>query len=262
MFFKVPKSPVVIEVFSGLKIEVDPQKDKGVESALFYTGTYEAGTLSFITDYLNEGDCFVDIGANIGLMSITAAQKVGVKGKVVSFEPNPSTADILNRNIVYNRINNIEVIPIALGSALGKAFIYPNWHINRGGASLIRKLEGEAGIEVEVSTLDRLMDKRNLKPQMLKIDVEGFELEVLRGASSCLQNEFPPIVIVEISAERETSGGHFSSILEYINLQNQYDFYVNNGGKESKSTLKKIEYDGKLPSHDNVYCIPLWVLNK
>jgi len=254
--------PVLIEVSSGLKIEVNPYIDKGVESALFFTGTYEAGTLSFISEHLNEGDCFVDIGANIGLMSIIAAQKVGFHGRVISIEPNPSTAEILHRNITYNHVKNIEVIPMALGSKPGKALIFPNWHINRGGASLIRKGDGEAGIEVEVSTLDSLLNKLNNKPKMLKIDVEGFELEVLRGASKCLQHKNPPIIIVEISAERETSGGHFSSILEFIKMQNQYNFFVNIGGKESKSTLKQIEFDGKLPLHDNVYCIPSLNANK
>lgn len=254
--FLVPKEPVVIEATNGIKLEVNPYLDKGVESALFYTGTYEAGTLSFLVENLAEGDCFIDIGANIGLMSLTASKKVGPTGIVVACEPNPSTLEILERNISLNQSSNIRVVSKAIGSEAGNAMIYPNWHINRGGASLIRKGNKEEGVQVEVITLDSLLTESKLRPKMLKIDVEGFEFEVLKGASNLLMSSSPPIIIIEISSERETSGGSVNSILEFINREGKYSFYINIGGKESRSTLRKLDNYSQLPIHDNVYCIP------
>jgi FkbM family methyltransferase len=254
--FVMPKHPVIIEVLKGLKIEVNPYIDKGVESALFFTGTYEAGTLSFIENHLNEGDCFVDIGANIGLMSLTASKCVGDSGVVVSCEPNPSTIEILERNLSLNKSKNITIVKKAIGSTQSTAMIYPNWHINRGGASLIRKGNNEQGVEVEVTTLDNLIDELKLKPKMLKIDVEGFEFEVLKGATELILGNTPPIIIIEISSERQTAGGSVHSILDFIKRQVKYSFYINSGGKESKSRLQKIEDYSNLPLHDNVYCMP------
>ena len=87
---------------------------------------------------LNGGDVVIDVGANIGLMSIHASLNVGKSGKIYSFEANPETAKLLLKNLALNNIKNVSVIQKALGSDKSTGKIYSNWHINRGGASLIK----------------------------------------------------------------------------------------------------------------------------
>jgi hypothetical protein len=86
-----PKSALIIKTLYGFKLWIDPVKDQGIEKSLYYTGTYEKGTLFILRALLKEGDLMVDVGANIGLMSIFAADLVKESGKVIAFEPNPDT---------------------------------------------------------------------------------------------------------------------------------------------------------------------------
>ena len=133
-----PLGKTVIDTIYNFQLNVDPVLDNGVERALYYFGTYEGGTLDIIGRILKEGDVFVDVGANIGLMSIYAGFKVGEQGNVFAFEPNPNTKNLLIENIKLNKIQNIKVEGLALSNETKKSKIYDRWDVNRGGASLIK----------------------------------------------------------------------------------------------------------------------------
>lgn len=254
--FRLPHDPILIELEDNIRIEIDPRKDKGVESALFYTGVYEVGTLEFLKKHLAEGNTYIDVGSNIGLMAITASKCVGEKGVVLAIEPNPETREILSRNIAHNELSNISILDKAIGSQAGTAIIYPNWNINRGGASLINRSTDQSGTPVEVCTLDEVVSQMNLAPDVIKIDVEGFELEVLKGAKSLLTQTNPPIIILEISQERKTVGGNGEELIDFLLNLNQYDFFIGKEGKESTGKLVQVEHKQEFPNHDNVYCLP------
>jgi len=137
------------------------------------------------------GQVFVDVGANVGGYSVRAAAR-GMK--VVGFEPNPDNLALLRRNVEINHAS-VNVLPFALGAKAGKARLSPN-----GGVSRIIK---EDGIEVEMRTLDSF-DLPGA--DLLKVDVEGYELEVFRGAKKTLE-KFHPVIMIEmhywIGAESE-----------------------------------------------------------
>lgn len=255
-FFILPKHSIWINVFDGTKILINPFIDKGVESALFYTGTYEAGTLKFIKEHLSEGQNYIDVGANIGLMTLYASRIVGVSGNVVSIEPNPETMSILIENVNQNNCTNVHFVKDAVGSELGEAMIYPNWNINRGGASLINRSNSQNGYNVTVKTLSNILAEKKIIPNMIKIDVEGFELEVLKGAKDLFKQEIKPILILEVSKERTTSGGDFEAIHSFLSSLEGYKFFKTRGSKESKDNLIEIIRIEDFPQHDNIYCIP------
>ncbi len=94
-----PKGVCTMKTNYGFYLQIDPVKDQGVERSIYYTGTYEKGSLAVLKQLLRKGDSFADVGANIGLMSLYASQLVGTKGKVWAFEPNPETARILKENV-------------------------------------------------------------------------------------------------------------------------------------------------------------------
>ena len=106
IFIPKPKGPRLVHTIYGFDIIcMDPVNDKGVEKPLYLTGTYEAGTLSVMDKCLGEEDIFIDVGANIGLMSIFSSGVIGSKGKVYSFEPVLETFTILKKNIEINSDN-------------------------------------------------------------------------------------------------------------------------------------------------------------
>lgn len=254
-FFIMPKNPIVIKILGDILIEVNPRIDKGVESALFFTGVYEIGTLRFLKENLKSGMTFIDVGANIGLLTIVASKLVGEKGKVFAYEPNPPTLEILKRNLWLNRIENVVVREVALGSKSGEFEIYPNWDVNRGGASLVRRGAGESGVNIKVEVLDIEIGKLDLKPSLIKIDVEGYEAEVLNGAQMLLDNSTNLSLIIEISSERVSEGGNSHEIVQKL-MSAGFALYMNAQGKESNSEVIEISnLQLNKINHDNIYFI-------
>jgi FkbM family methyltransferase len=244
------KGPYVLETIHGISLRIDPTVDNGVERSLHETGTYEKGVLGFMEDYLKTGDVFVDIGANIGLMSIFAAKCVGDTGQVHAFEALPKTALILEENMRINAVQNCTIHGFALGASKGTATIYENMQVNRGGASLVVH-DGSEGTQISLETLDDVYP--NSAPiAMVKIDVEGYEPMVLEGAKSTLFR-CRPIVIIEVSSAVSESS---IDALNQIRALGAYRFYRLKGTKERRSALVEIKAEDALPAHDNVFCIP------
>ena len=245
MLMPKPKGPILISTRYGFDIIcMNPVTDKGVEKPLFFNGTYEAGTLNVMKKSLRKGDAFIDVGANIGLMSLFASMVVGNSGAVYSFEPEPETFMILKKNIGINKIGNIHALNIASGDSKSKSFIYTNPYAGRGSASLIRPTNQSNSKEYEIyiETLDDFILKYNVQSvRMLKIDVEGWEIHVLKGAKTLLGSIKAPIICVEYSKLVSAQNKQLSDIYYYSLSINDYKIY-------------RLD----LPDHDNLFCfLPL-----
>ena len=138
---------------------------------------------------LKEGDIVVDVGANAGMFMVKAALSVGDKGKVIAIEPIEENFELLKRNIEFHNLNNVYIIRKALGSKRGKTTMIKSL------LSCTHQLKGLKNpefpiqeVDVEVDTLDNIVKQLNInKIDLLKIDVEGAELEVLKGAKESLK---------------------------------------------------------------------------
>lgn len=243
----------VMQTIHGFALKIDPSIDKGVELSIFETGTYEKGLLHFLKNFLKQGDCFIDVGANIGLISIYASKRVGQTGKILSYEAHPDTYRWLNFNTTLNKIKNIESFNFALGSETGEAKIYDNWQVNRGGASLVVKNENSKSYAIQVKRLDDCLPE-NSKPKAIKIDVEGFELEVLKGAKQTVEI-YKPILIIKVSCLRKNQHEN-NDLIDFIEQLGFYQLYKLSGTKERVSKLIKINSRLELPEHDNIICLP------
>jgi FkbM family methyltransferase len=251
-----PNGEQVIETIHGFKLRVDPENDMGVERSLYYTGTYEKGTLHVIETILRPGDTFVDIGANIGLMTVHAALCVGVSGRVVAYEPNPETNDILQRNVVLNELGNVQVRPFAVGAERSTGMIFDHPDPNRGRATMVGSDHERAGHEVEVVALDEEFADGE-RVDMIKMDIEGYELEALKGMRSMLERAEPPMLIIEYSELRENSSGQEPRpIYDFIDQLGVYRFFRTSKSKERKSGLVEVTDPDRFPIHDNIYCLP------
>lgn len=253
-----PKQQYQIRTIYGFDIIINPLIDKGLERAIYYTGTYEHGTLKLLDLFLKKGDSFMDIGANIGLMSIFASIKVGKHGKVYSFEANPDTQKIFLENLKINNIENTTLYPFAVGSKVDKARIYTNLDLNRGSASLVTKSENSTFHEIDVFPLNTYF---NTFPEikLLKMDIEGFELDALKGMSNIFENKNNniPILIIECSEKIANTESSKFSVYRFLKKQNIFEFYKLTKGKGNISKLIIINSEKELPTHDNMICIPL-----
>jgi FkbM family methyltransferase len=143
------------------------------------------------------GMTVVDVGANLGLYSLLLSELVGPGGRVVSFEPDPDLCSLLQENCGVNLVGNIDLRPMALGLGSGR-LVLQRLTLNSGDNHLGTS-ERPAfcrPVEVEVAAFDELMP--GLRPHFIKVDVQGWELRVLRGMERALRGDELSGLFVEI----------------------------------------------------------------
>jgi FkbM family methyltransferase len=182
--------------------------DASTLEEVFYKNIYEK-------EYaIRPGDVVLDVGAHIGSFTIKAAREAGPTGGVVSFEPSAENFSLLSRNVEANSCANIRLYKVAVGSQPGTAQL--QLHRRRGTNSLYPHPTSEPiGVEeVAVRTIDSVADELNLKRvDFMKIDVEGAELEVLKGAKKVLSEYHPSIAM-----ETHEFGPSEEEITEFLGI--------------------------------------------
>lgn len=252
----VPCGSTNIQTRFGFNIIVNPVLDKIIERSIYYYGTYEFGTLYVLSKCLRKGDSFMDVGSNIGFISLYASGLVGGNGIVYSFEPFSETFSILKKNIELNRIKNIHIYNEAIGSKRGVAKIYSNLNGNRGGATMMEiKNSKLSGTDVNVQALDQFVSSnRILKICLLKVDVEGWELKVLKGGNRLLSTTDAPIICIEYSERHPIQNDKLVGIYNFLLNINKYKIYKLKKGKNVISKLIEVKNYKNLPHHDNLFC--------
>jgi len=171
----------------------------------WYEGGWFSPEARFLRDTMvKPGDVVFECGAHQGCHTVLCSHWVGTSGRVVAFEMLPRNADAVQKNIELNHLVNVVLEKKAVGSSAGKALITDesNSHVLSGKGK---------GIEVETTYLDLYA---HLNPTLLKIDVEGFEVEVLKGASHILSKR--PKLAIEIHTEHLKN--YRTSVDEVFNL--------------------------------------------
>lgn len=159
-----------------------------------WVGTYEAPRIQAFADAVARGAVVYDVGANVGIYSLLASLRVGTTGKVYAFEPMDRNLRYLRRHVALNDLQNCFVLEEAVCNREGTLmFSAMAWSSSMG------RLSPDGEIVVRSTTLDRcIYGERGLPPpNVIKIDVEGAELEVLEGAARAL-TEFHPTMFLEI----------------------------------------------------------------
>jgi FkbM family methyltransferase len=185
---------------------------------------YEPVFYRAFVDRVSEGLVVIDIGAHIGIFTLGAASRVGREGRVFAFEPSPDTVDILAHHVALNRCSDrVEVVRAVVSDADGVVPFYV--HGLSMAASLSRdnvealnpeRVEAARRVDVPAITLDRFCSERNVRPALLKIDVEGAELRVLEGAHDLLQTGSPVILCEIHPAQMKNCGGSTAAMYAYL----------------------------------------------
>jgi len=188
--------PVIYPFTSKARLIV--QKGMTGATGNLYCGLHDFNDMFFLLHFLRKGDLFMDIGANIGSYTVLAAAHCGVE--TISMEPVPATFSHLKDNI---RINNIDSITTALNLACGSKEGTISFTSTFDTVNHVATKADTNNIEVAVKSLDSIAEKLN--PALLKIDVEGYETEVLSGATLALKNPSLKAIIIELNG----SGGRY-----------------------------------------------------
>jgi FkbM family methyltransferase len=192
-----PRSPacLIAHVPGGGRVKIDYSEE--IALLLLLHGSYEAAEIESLATFATAGTVAIDVGANIGMYSVALAGAVGSAGRVLAFEPVPQTLDKLRRNIALNALNNIEVVAAAAGEAAGSIDI--RLANDSAYSSVVQVKQNRATGEtlaVPVLTLDDVWEERH-RPMVsfCKVDVEGAEFAVLKGAETMLRMCRPTLLL-------------------------------------------------------------------
>jgi FkbM family methyltransferase len=218
----------------------------------YYFGTYSsAASLDVayvLRNILRDGFIFLDVGANVGLLSLYASKLIP-NGKVYAIEPIPKTFEKLELNIKLNRLRNITALRNAITNRSGRSQMeyYPaNSGLSHLKADCVSSLPT---VWVECITLDELLDRIGIVPHVIKLDCEGAEPLILEGAQSSLKHKELRYMIMEVN--NNLLEGNFSNGRELISMLREYGF-----------TVRHIKTDGTLsdefPFHLSYFNILAW----
>ena len=169
-------------------------------------GLQEVEQSRCLTNLLKAGQVFFDVGANVGFYSLLGARLVRSTGRVVAFEPMPRNLAFLYRHVRLNRADNVTILPLACADALSTELFVA------GENHALGRLEGSngepkttssqsPGLLVATISLDAAAEKLGLRPDVIKIDVEGAELRVLQGAANIL-TQVRPVLLLSVHSDQ------------------------------------------------------------
>jgi FkbM family methyltransferase len=144
------------------------------------------------------GDVVVDVGANLGVYSMLFARWVGASGRVYAFEPAPESRAVLSQHLALNGVSDrVEVIGDAVSDEAGKATFFAAGCSGESSLhpGVLEHTPGAKAIQVPVTTLDAFCLGRNVSPALVKIDIEGYELQAIRGAQTIVQRCSPTFLV-------------------------------------------------------------------
>jgi FkbM family methyltransferase len=169
---------------------------------------HEHDIVQFVLQTLEPGDLFIDVGAMGGLYSILASHLVGPNGAVLAIEPNPHNVAVLSTNLRLNNLRNVRIIPKGVGDRNATVpLFFDDAHLER--SSMIQDTRCKQ-VDTEMVTVDSLVDT-NQSVKILKIDTEGYDINVLQGATRTLLNTSNVLIETTTSKTRhllEQAGFH------------------------------------------------------
>lgn len=158
--------------------------------------------------YLRPGDNVIDCGAHVGLFTLLASQAVGEYGRVLSMEPNPSTATLLRKNVDGISARNVAIVQAAGASKSGSITLHAGEGKNSAYSSSVADVADAASVEVRAVTIDEVIRERGVDSiAMLKIDVEGAELDAWRGCAESIKADRIALAMVEFTEANQRAAG-------------------------------------------------------
>ncbi len=206
------------------KMYID-KDDRVVSLSLLLNGVWEEYETRLFKTYLKKGDVVLDIGANIGNNTLVAAEVVGSLGRVYAFEPDPKNFALLKKNIEANGYQNVVLVNKALSDKNGKGKLFLSVENNHGDFRIFGTGDGRKSIGIDLITLDSYFGSKIPKINVIKIDVQGAEALVIKGATKTLAKQKKLTLFTEFWPMALRQSG--SSAREYADIlvKNKFKLY-------------------------------------
>jgi FkbM family methyltransferase len=233
-------------------IAIYTSADSYIEWTILSNGTYEDEINKLIRVSLKNGKNALDIGGNIGLQSIRMSQCAGDTGKVYAFEPLVYLQEKFNSNMLLNKVHNVTLFPFALSDEENEAdFTIDKKSWNQGTFSLTNHITGTEKQHVIIKVADNIPEIQALNSlDLIKIDVEGFEYQVLRGLKQTLQKHKPRIIFEYDQNYWINTGQNIADFYIFLQSLGYTIYQVSPVGCELLKNSANIE-------SGNLFCIPL-----
>jgi FkbM family methyltransferase len=243
-----------VKSMDGHKFILTFPEDYGYDTIYFY-GYHEEGPTKVLTNIIKRDDIIFDLGANLGWYT-TLFAKLAKKGKVHSFEPIPLVYYKLISNCVLNRVmDNVLPNQVAVGDIIKEIEMYNFPELPHGHSSISDLGRDNLNkIGCQMITLDKYVVDNNIENiDFIKCDIEGSELQMLKGFSKAFDFESPPIWLFEMNDETSNALEYSpKDILIFLRKFYDYDFYKI---KRSSKKLTEMENFSDYENGDNVLCI-------
>lgn len=184
----------------------------------YFPEDYEKENFLLINKIVEKDDVVIDIGAHIGLMAVVLGKRVGVNGKVYTFEPTPRTFEILNKTIHLNKLEHIVTsVNKAVSSGSGSIEFNANNEDVSNSIVLYEYNTGHKKITVQTVSIDDFVkEKKILQLNFIKIDAEGVELDILKGAGKTLRDFDCKMILALHPVAIEAKGDSLSEIYDIV----------------------------------------------
>ena len=222
---KVTKRFVVVPIkwFSKSEISLPLGTDSSLNT--FVYSEYEPTEMFCASEFINQGDYVVDLGAHDGLYSFLFSDLVGAQGKVIAVEANPSQVTHLINATRNNGITNIDVVSEAVADFAGNGILKVSRQEHSGHSTLGDYVYPESNsdetISVRVNTLDLMLKEKNIKRvDFIKIDIEGFEIRALKGMENTLSACKPVVLCEVLEGALKNAGGSRQELVQLFARNN------------------------------------------
>lgn len=175
-----PAPTVSLKAAPALRMEVHSRYDKFISAQIAQTGEWEPFETELVQRFLQPGDVFVDIGANIGWYTIIAASRVGARGRVYAFEPARENFELAARNVALNGLRNVTLERLAVGDRPGSASLFLS-DDNLGDHRLFAVDDRRSSETVAVTSLDTYFADKAGPLRLVKMDTQGSEARIFAG---------------------------------------------------------------------------------
>lgn len=221
-----PGSPSVTSLSYGLRMKIDPSEF--LQAHLYLFGSYELPTIRHIRSYLTPGTVCIDVGAQMGYLSLAMATSAQRQTVVHAFEPEDQNAARFLENMALNSITNVQLHREAVSNVEGTLQLFLSKTANAGTHSTLynERTVTEESIQIPAITLDAFVRKHGLQRlDLIKVDVEGAEFEVLQGADHVLRT-LRPRVILELCDTLQIERGLSSRQIKEFMVERGYSPYT------------------------------------
>jgi len=207
--------------FMNFKFFYDKLRDTSIASSILTNGNYEEETCKEIKNSLFSGDVFIDGGANIGFYSILSSKFVGSKGKVISFEPTSTCYNYLLKNIKINKKKNIFPVKKAISNK-NSTVLFKVGENSEENSIVKNSNKKDNIIKIKAISIDSYCKNKKIKKvNLIKLDIEGQELQALKGSRNTILKNKDIKIIFELNISKRKDGIIYSKkIFNYLSKLN------------------------------------------